>query len=191
MLGASRPEVRLEPDASRAAASRGLLPRRPHATATCRGSRRRSSRCPAGSPKPAAAGWPSRSTSSRRSAAFNGGSVEHALRAAVQQQRQVGYVFAGSEPSADGADARAEAAVLQGRPGDAPAEDPRRRFAAFIESRFKATGFKPAAGPRRRRSSISPATCPTTCSASRTRSGTTCRADGPRRVGPRRPAPAR
>jgi AAA+ ATPase superfamily predicted ATPase len=31
--------------------------------------------------------------------AFNGGSVEHALRAAAQQQRQVGYVFAGSEPS--------------------------------------------------------------------------------------------
>src|SRR5262249_48818249 len=30
---------------------------------------------------------------------FNGGSVEHALRAAVQHQRQVGYVFAGSEPS--------------------------------------------------------------------------------------------
>src|SRR5262245_43182310 len=32
-------------------------------------------------------------------AGFNGGSVEHALRAAAQQQRQVGYVFAGSEPS--------------------------------------------------------------------------------------------
>src|SRR5207302_788641 len=32
-------------------------------------------------------------------AAFDGGSVEHALRAAVQQQRSVGYVFAGSEPS--------------------------------------------------------------------------------------------
>ena len=32
-------------------------------------------------------------------AEFNGGSVEHALRAAAQQQRQVGYVFAGSEPS--------------------------------------------------------------------------------------------
>ncbi len=28
--------------------------------------------------------------------AFNGGSVEHALRAAVQHQRSVGYVFAGS-----------------------------------------------------------------------------------------------
>ncbi len=30
---------------------------------------------------------------------FNGGSVEHAMRAAVQHQRSVGYVFAGSEPS--------------------------------------------------------------------------------------------
>ena len=30
---------------------------------------------------------------------FNGGSVEQALRAAVQQQRHVGYVFAGSEPT--------------------------------------------------------------------------------------------
>src|SRR3954463_4437430 len=30
---------------------------------------------------------------------FNGGSVESALRAAVQHQREVGYVFAGSEPS--------------------------------------------------------------------------------------------
>src|SRR5262245_15862675 len=32
-------------------------------------------------------------------AGYNGGSVEHALRAAVQHQRNVGYVFAGSEPS--------------------------------------------------------------------------------------------
>ena len=31
--------------------------------------------------------------------AFDGGTVEHALRAAVQHQRDVGYVFAGSEPS--------------------------------------------------------------------------------------------
>lgn len=31
--------------------------------------------------------------------AFDGGQVEHALRAAAQQQRTVGYVFAGSEPS--------------------------------------------------------------------------------------------
>jgi hypothetical protein len=32
-------------------------------------------------------------------AAFDEGNVEHALRAAVQEQRSVGYVFAGSEPS--------------------------------------------------------------------------------------------
>src|SRR5919108_5333955 len=32
-------------------------------------------------------------------AAFDSGTVEHALRAAVQTQRDVGYVFAGSEPS--------------------------------------------------------------------------------------------
>ena len=31
--------------------------------------------------------------------AFDGGNVEHTLRAAVQEQRSVGYVFAGSEPS--------------------------------------------------------------------------------------------
>ena len=30
---------------------------------------------------------------------FDGGSVEHALRAAAQHQREVGYVFAGSEPT--------------------------------------------------------------------------------------------
>ena len=30
---------------------------------------------------------------------FDGGSVEHALRTAAQHQRQVGYVFAGAEPS--------------------------------------------------------------------------------------------
>jgi AAA+ ATPase superfamily predicted ATPase len=32
-------------------------------------------------------------------ASFDGGTVEHALRAAVQDQRSVGYVFAGSEPA--------------------------------------------------------------------------------------------
>jgi hypothetical protein len=32
-------------------------------------------------------------------ASYDGGTVEQALRAAVQQQRHVGYVFAGSEPS--------------------------------------------------------------------------------------------
>jgi hypothetical protein len=79
-------------------------------------------------------------------AAFDGGNVEHALRAAVQQQRDVGYVFSGSEP------ALMERMLGRSRPfykagpvmrlGRIPAD----RFAPFIESRFRATGIKPDAG---------------------------------------------
>jgi uncharacterized protein len=79
-------------------------------------------------------------------AEFNGGSVEHALRAAVQHQRQVGYVFSGSEP------ALMERMLGRSRPfykagpvmrlGRIPAD----RFATFLEARFKGTGVKPAQG---------------------------------------------
>jgi uncharacterized protein len=79
-------------------------------------------------------------------AAFDGGSVEHALRAAVQTQRTVGYVFAGSEPS-----------VMDRMLG------PRRPFykagpvmrldkidpavlAAFVDARFAASGIRPRPG---------------------------------------------
>jgi hypothetical protein len=78
--------------------------------------------------------------------AFNGGSVEHALRAAVQHQRDVGYVFSGSEP------ALMERMLGRSRPfykagpvrrlGRIPAD----RFAAFHETKFRSTGIKPAAG---------------------------------------------
>lgn len=78
--------------------------------------------------------------------AFNGGSVEHALRAAVQHQRDVGYVFSGSEP------ALMERMLGRSRPfykagpvmrlGRIPGD----RFAAFLESKFRSTGIKPAAG---------------------------------------------
>ena len=78
--------------------------------------------------------------------AFNGGSIEHALRAAVQHQRNVGYVFSGSEP------ALMERMLGRSRPfykagpvmrlGRIPAD----RFASFLESRFRATGVKPAHG---------------------------------------------
>jgi hypothetical protein len=78
--------------------------------------------------------------------AFNGGNVEHALRAAVQQQREVGYVFSGSEP------ALMERMLGRSRPfykagpvmrlGRIPAD----RFATFLEARFKSTGIKPAPG---------------------------------------------
>jgi hypothetical protein len=79
-------------------------------------------------------------------AAFNGGSVEHALRAAVQQQRQVGYVFAGSEPTL------MERMLGRNRPFYKAGPVMRLqkiapdRFAKFIETRFRATGFKPAPG---------------------------------------------
>ena len=79
-------------------------------------------------------------------AAFNGGSIEHALRAAVQHQRDVGYVFSGSEP------ALMERMLGRSRPfykagpvmrlGRIPAD----RFAPFLESRFRASSIKPAAG---------------------------------------------
>ena len=56
-------------------------------------------------------------------AAFDGGNVEHALRAAVQEQRTVGYVFAGSEPSLMERMLDAAAPVLQGGPGDPAGQD--------------------------------------------------------------------
>jgi hypothetical protein len=79
-------------------------------------------------------------------AAFNGGSVEHALRAAVQQQRQVGYVFSGSEPALMERMLGKSRPFYKAGPVMRLQKIPADRFAAFIESRFKATGFKPAPG---------------------------------------------
>lgn len=79
-------------------------------------------------------------------AGFNGGSVEHALRAAVQHQRTVGYVFSGSEP------ALMERMLGRSRPfykaGPVMRLDriPGGRFAEFLESRFRATRIKPVPG---------------------------------------------
>src|SRR5678815_5161353 len=79
-------------------------------------------------------------------AAFNGGSVEHSLRAAVQHQRDVGYVFSGSEP------ALMERMLGRSRPFYKAGPvmrlqkiDPE-RFAAFVEARYRATGIMPAPG---------------------------------------------
>jgi uncharacterized protein len=78
--------------------------------------------------------------------AFNGGSVEHALRAAAQHQRRVGYVFAGSEPSL------MEKMIGPRRPFykagpvmrlDRIAPD---IFAAFIEDRFASSGIRTEPG---------------------------------------------
>jgi hypothetical protein len=77
---------------------------------------------------------------------FDGGTVEHALRAAAQHQRQVGYVFAGSEPSL------MEKMIGPRRPFYKAGPVMRLQkisptlFGDFIEQRFVKTGMKPEAG---------------------------------------------
>ena len=106
-------------------------------------------------------------------AAFNGGSVEHALRAAVQQQRQVGYVFAGSEPTLMERMLGRSRPFYKAGPVMRLQKIPADRFAKFIESQVQGHRLQADRRASAPRSSISPATCRTTCSVSRTRSGTT------------------
>lgn len=77
---------------------------------------------------------------------FNGGSVEHALRAAVQHQRQVGYVFSGSEPSLMERMLGRSRPFYKAGPVMRLQKIPADRFAEFIEARFRATKLRPAAG---------------------------------------------
>jgi len=79
-------------------------------------------------------------------AGFNGGSVEHALRAAVQHQRQVGYVFAGSEPSLMERMLGPRRPFYKAGPVMRLEKIPADEFAAFIDDRFTASGMKPEAG---------------------------------------------
>ena len=78
--------------------------------------------------------------------AFNGGSVEHALRAAVQQQRDVGYVFAGSEPTLMERMLGKSRPFYKAGPVMRLQKVPADRFSTFIESRLRATGIKPSSG---------------------------------------------
>jgi hypothetical protein len=82
--------------------------------------------------------------------AFNGGSVEHALRAAAQQQRQVGYVFAGSEPSLMEKMVGPRRPFYKAGPVMRLQKIPADVFAHFIEDRFGKSGIapKPASGRR-------------------------------------------
>ena len=79
-------------------------------------------------------------------AAFNGGSVEHALRAAVQHQRDVGYVFAGSEPSLMERMLGPKRPFYKAGPVMRLEKIPADEFASFIDARFTASGVKPEAG---------------------------------------------
>src|SRR5213083_445891 len=75
-------------------------------------------------------------------AEFNGGSVEHAMRAAVQHQRDVGYVFAGSEPSLMERMLTPKRPFYKAGPVMRLEKIPADEFAAAIDSRFKRSGFK-------------------------------------------------
>ena len=77
---------------------------------------------------------------------FNGGSVEHALRAAAQHQRQVGYVFAGSEPSLMEKMIGPRRPFYKAGPVIRLEKIPADVFAAFLERRFTKSGIKPEAG---------------------------------------------
>ncbi len=79
-------------------------------------------------------------------AAFDGGNVEHALRAAVQDQRNVGYVFAGSEPSLMERMLEPRRPFYKAGPVVRLEKIDEELFASFIDSRFAATGLKPEDG---------------------------------------------
>ena len=79
-------------------------------------------------------------------ASFNGGSVEHALRAAVQDQRAVGYVFAGSEPSLMERRLGPRRPFYKAGPVMRLEKIDEALFADFLDGRFVASGMRPEEG---------------------------------------------
>src|SRR5687768_11771420 len=77
---------------------------------------------------------------------FDGGSVEHALRAAAQQQRRVGYVFAGSEPSLMEQMIGPRRPFYKAGPVMRLDKIPGDVFAAWIDKRFTKSGIKAEEG---------------------------------------------
>jgi uncharacterized protein len=145
MLGSVRPELRVEPDAS----GRGKFAVAFPAIRTDRDISRLAQEVFA---------LPGRIAEARRRrlvvaldefqaiGSFDGGSVEHALRAAVQHQRQVGYVFSGSEPTLMERMLGRSRPFYKAGPVMRLNKIPPDQFADFLEARFRATGVKPAPG---------------------------------------------
>jgi uncharacterized protein len=77
---------------------------------------------------------------------FNGGSIEHSMRAAVQHQREVGYVFAGSEPSLMERMLTPKRPFYKAGPVMRLEKIPADEFAEFIEARFAKSGIRPEPG---------------------------------------------
>ncbi len=78
--------------------------------------------------------------------AFDSGHVEHALRAAVQDQRQVGYVFAGSEPSLMEKMLTPKRPFYKAGPVVRLQKIDPEVFGSWLELRFKASGIRPEEG---------------------------------------------
>lgn len=78
--------------------------------------------------------------------AFDGGAVEQALRAAVQNQRSVGYVFAGSEPSLMEEMVGPKRPFYKAGPVMRLAKIDSEVFARFLDSAFRRSGFTPESG---------------------------------------------
>jgi hypothetical protein len=78
--------------------------------------------------------------------AFDGGTVENALRAAVQDQRQVGYVFSGSEPSLMERMLGPRRPFYKAGPVMRLEKINPDDFAAFIDERFRGSGVSPDEG---------------------------------------------
>jgi len=77
---------------------------------------------------------------------FDGGTVENALRAAVQDQRQVGYVFSGSEPSLMERMLGPRRPFYKAGPVMRLEKINPDDFAAFIDERFRGSGVRPETG---------------------------------------------
>jgi hypothetical protein len=128
--------------------------------------------------------WWSRSTSSRLSRAST--AAPSSMRCARRRSTsgEVGYVFAGSEPSL------MEKMIGPRRPFYKAGPVMRLQKIPPTSSRSSSNALRAQRHPRRspgsaRRSSTWPATCPTTCSGWPTRRGTTLRAAGARQGGAR------
>jgi hypothetical protein len=77
---------------------------------------------------------------------FDGGNVEAALRAAVQDQRAVGYVFSGSEPSLMERMLTPRRPFYKAGPVVRLDKIDDRTFASFIDARFTSSGLRPEDG---------------------------------------------
>jgi hypothetical protein len=77
---------------------------------------------------------------------FEDSSVEQALRAAVQSQRQVGYVFAGSEPTLMEQMISPRRPFFKAGPVMRLGKIPPDIFAGFVEDRFEKSGVTPDDG---------------------------------------------